>query len=124
MDPLSVVVAQADLAEATRLSTALRQHFRTVHIAASFEELFTMVPRQRAEVAVIDLELVDLANLVRMRSEFPSVVLVCTHRLANDALWSAALAAGAADCCYPSDVRGIVMAVYRSAGRQAKGAVA
>jgi hypothetical protein len=35
---------------------------------------------------------------------------VCTHRLADERMWTDALAAGAADCCHSSDVRAIVMA--------------
>jgi hypothetical protein len=42
------------------------------------------------------------------------VEIVCTHRLADDRMWSAALGVGAVDCCHPSDVRGIVLAANRT----------
>lgn len=119
MTPLSVVVAQKDQASAATLAHSLHQHFKDVRVAESRDELLRLIPRNRAQVAVVDLELLDLATVTQLHELFTGTVIVCTHRLADEKLWADALAAGAADCCYDSDVRGIVMAAYRHFGEHA-----
>ena len=57
----------------------------------------------------------SLSAIDQLRREFRNLEIVCTHRLADERLWSAALGAGAVDCCHPSDVRGIVLAANRTA---------
>ena len=76
-------------------------------------EIAAAVARYRAPFAIVDLELVDLASLRSLCSEFPATAFVCIHRLADDRMWADALAMGAVDCCHSSDVRGILMASER-----------
>lgn len=110
MKPLSVVVAQRNNKTTDSLVKSLYNHFRLVNVARDVTELRSSIPRHRADVAVVDLELAGLTEVESLRREFPAITVVCTHRLADEKMWSEALAAGAADCCYTSDVRAIVLA--------------
>jgi DNA-binding NarL/FixJ family response regulator len=110
MKPLSVVVAQSNSKTAEVLAQSLNNHFRVVHIAGDLKELRQAVPRHRADVAIIDLELAALSEVQQFKRDFSGTTIVCTHRLADEKMWADALAAGAADCCYSSDVRAIVLA--------------
>ncbi|HLJ87821.1 MAG TPA: hypothetical protein VKZ53_13430 [Candidatus Angelobacter sp.] len=111
MRPLSVVIAQKDSNSSEVLIKSLWNHFRVVHAAHDLNELRSMIPQHRIDVAVVDLELADLAHIKQLKHEFAEIVIVCTHRLADESMWVEALAAGAADCCHSSDVRSIVLAV-------------
>ncbi|HEV2963435.1 MAG TPA: hypothetical protein VG649_16525 [Candidatus Angelobacter sp.] len=110
MKPLSIVVAHSNAKAAESLARSLHNHFRLVNVAHNFSELRNCIPRHRADVAVIDLELAGLAEVQELRKEFGDTTIVCTHRLADEKMWTDALAMGAADCCNASDVRAIVMA--------------
>ena len=120
MKPVTVVVAVPDPITCEVLTASLRSHFRVVLPVAEFAEARPNVLKHRADVVVADLESASVSEIAALLREFPALSLVCIHRLADDRLWSAALAAGALDCCHPSDVRGIVMAVTRQ-GRIAQG---
>ena len=110
MKPLSIVVAQSNAKAAESLARSLHNHFRLVNVARNVGELRNSIPRHRADVAVVDLELAGLAEVQALRREFGATTIVCTHRLADEKMWTDALAMGAADCCNASDVRAIVMA--------------
>lgn len=110
MKPLSVVVAQSNSKTAEMLAKSLYNHFRVVHLAGDLDEVRQAIPRYRADVAIIDLELAALSEVRQLTREFATTTIVCTHRLADEKMWTDALAAGAADCCYASDVRAIVLA--------------
>jgi DNA-binding NarL/FixJ family response regulator len=110
MKPLSVVVAQSNTKAAESLAKSLHNHFRVVNVARNFSELRNSIPRHRADVAVVDLELAGFVEVQELHKEFGATMIVCTHRLADEKMWTDALAVGAADCCNASDVRAIVMA--------------
>ena len=110
MKPLSVVVAQGNSKTAEMLAKSLYNHFRVVHLSGNLDELWLAIPRNRADVAIVDLELASLSDVQQLKREFSATTIVCTHRLADEKMWMDALAAGASDCCYSSDVRAIVLA--------------
>jgi len=114
MRPLSVVVAQGNSKSAENLAKSLYNHFRVVNVVGDLHELRHAVPRHRADVAIVDLELAQLPEVSELAREFPQTTIVCTHRVADEQMWTQALAAGAADCCYSSDVRSIVMAATQT----------
>ena len=114
MKPLSVVVAQSNSETGESLARSLYNHFRTVNLVGGVDELKFSIPRHRADVAIVDLELASVDDVQQLRREFPSTTIVCTHRLADERLWTSALSAGAADCCFNSDVRGIVLAATQT----------
>jgi DNA-binding NarL/FixJ family response regulator len=115
MKPLSVVVLQNSSKSAESLAKSLYPHFRVVNVARDLVELKNCIPRHRADVAIVDLELAGLDEVQRLKHDFSATNIVCTHRLADEKMWSKALAAGAIDCCASSDVRSIVLAASQMA---------
>jgi DNA-binding NarL/FixJ family response regulator len=113
MRPINAVLAYHDPLSAERLAATLRNQFRNLAVAKSPEEFVSAVERLRAPFAVVDLELISLPELKRLCAQFPSTAVVCIHRLADDRMWTEALAMGAVDCCHSSDVHGILVASER-----------
>jgi DNA-binding NarL/FixJ family response regulator len=113
MRPINVVLAHHDAVAADRLTACLNKQFRNLVIAKSAGEIAPAVARLHAPFAVVDLELVGFAELKALCSEFPSTAFVCVHRLADDRMWSEALATGAVDCCQSGDLQGILLASER-----------
>jgi ActR/RegA family two-component response regulator len=113
MRPINVVLAHHDAVAAERLAASLGKQFRNLAVAKSAGEIASAVARLRAPFAVVDLELVDFSKLKSLCSEFSATAFVCIHRLADDRMWSEALAAGAVDCCHSSDLQGILLASER-----------
>ncbi len=116
MLPMTVIVAQSNARCAESMAAYLHGHFQSVAVASSLEELRRDIPRRRAEIAIVDLELIDVNDVEELHHEFPSTSLICTHRLADEELWTASLAAGAEDCYMNDDVRGILSAMLRRPG--------
>lgn len=114
MQTLNVVIAISDPKAAAELAGKLNAHFHSVSVARNTDEARHAIPRHRAHLAVIDLETVPLGEVQRLCQDFRNTSVVCTHRLADEELWSHALQAGAIDCCFPQDVSGILQAVTRN----------
>ncbi|HYL95434.1 MAG TPA: hypothetical protein VET69_06485 [Terriglobales bacterium] len=72
------------------------------------------IPKYRAQVVILDLELVSRSEVEWLRREFPGLCLVCTHRLADEEMWTEMVGAGASDLCYSADSQSIVSAALRS----------
>jgi hypothetical protein len=113
MRPINAVLAYHDALSAERLAGSLRSQFRNLAIARTYEDISSALVRSRAPFAVVDLELIGMAELKQLCAKFPSTAFVCIHRLADDRMWSEALAAGAVDCCNSADVHGILLASER-----------
>ncbi len=113
MRPINVVLAHHDAVAADRLTASLAKQFRNLEVAKSAGEIAPAVARLRAPFAVVDLEMVGFPQLKVLCSEFPATAFVCIHRLADDRMWSDALAMGAVDCCHSSDLHGILLASER-----------
>ena len=108
MPPIRVVIAnsaEAIIASPVNVSSPDSKSFATVHATTDIRET---VARLRAQLAVVDLEVVSFSELGEMCKEFPATAFVCIHRLADDAMWARALAAGAVDCCLSADLPRIV----------------
>jgi hypothetical protein len=110
MGPINIVLAHRDPALADNLVRSVQQQFHSVATANSLDEIRGSIARVRSSLAIVDLELVNLSELGELCREFPATAFVCTHRLADDAMWSQSLAAGAVDCCLASDVPKILLA--------------
>lgn len=119
MEPLNVVLFQNDARAAQALATSLSQQKTSVHQASSTEEIPSVVARHRAEVLVLDLEQSGLKAVERLHHEFPGLSIVCTHRLADEELWTEALSQGAADMCVPWDTQDVVRSVMRERAHRA-----
>jgi DNA-binding NtrC family response regulator len=113
MEPLEVVLYQNDARTAQALATGLSQQFRSVHLAHTSEEIRPTIARHRADVLVLDLETSRRGEVERLHHEFPSLFIVCTHRLADEELWTEALTQGASDMCEPWNTQGVVQSVMR-----------
>lgn len=113
MRPINVVLAHHDAVSAERLAASLVKEFRNLVVAKSAEETRSAVARFRAPFAVLDLELIDMAEVKDLCRTFPATAFVCIHRLADDRMWTQALAHGAVDCCHCNDLRGILQASER-----------
>lgn len=115
MQALTIIVFQRDPRLAQALASTLSHHYHAVHIAESVDELRVDIARHRAEVAVLDIEATNLSEVARLHREFPRVSIVCTHRVADEEMWTAALTAGASDMCPAFDTQGIAVSAERSA---------
>ena len=113
MRPIKIVVAHSDPALTAKLVRSIQKQFHSVETANSLEEFRSAIARLRASLAIVDLELVSLSELGELCREFPATAFVCTHRLADDAMWSQSLSLGAVDCCLAGDVPKILQAPDR-----------
>ena len=114
MEPLKVVLLQGDSRIAQSLVSALSHSFRAVDQVHSLGELRESIAGHHAGIAIVDVETIPLAEVEQLSHEFPSSCIVCTHRLADEDMWTAALAAGAADVCPASDTHGILRSALRN----------
>ncbi len=95
--------------------TSLSESFFSVRAVRTLDELRASVVKHRAEIVILDMELVPVEGVQRLCRDFPRASVVCTHRLADEEMWTSALGAGAADVCPPTDIKAILMAALRNA---------
>ncbi len=115
MQALTIVVFQRDSRLAQALASTLSLHYHAVYVATSVEELRIDIARHRADVAILDIEASCMQEVQRLHREFPHVAIVCTHRVADEEMWAAALNAGASDMCPAFDSNEILQSAERSA---------
>jgi len=116
MQSFSVVLLQLDSTVTQSLAASLSRLHSSVHVVHSVHELQDQVARHRSPAAILDLEAASIAEIEALAREFPAVRIVCNHRLADDAMWTAVLGAGGVDCLHSRDTRGIVSATLGKAG--------
>jgi DNA-binding response OmpR family regulator len=110
----SVVVLETDPKVAKSLTHKLSSHFHAVHLTRSGDELRERVARTRPEVVIVDMEDSRLTDVRTLHQDFPSLPIVCTHRIPDEKLWVAALEAGASDVCQSNDVQNVLTVALRS----------
>ena len=108
MQPLNVVLLQSDSRIAQSLVSALANTFTSVRQVQSLEEMRASIAKHRAGIAILDMEAASIPDVENLSREFPTACIVCTHRLADEDMWTAAMNAGAVDIHPPSDTRGIL----------------
>lgn len=118
MATLNVVLYQYDSRTAQALAYGLSQQSVSVHLARNHDDLRPAIARNRAEVLVLDMERFSSREVEQIHHEFPSLSIVCTHRLADDELWTDALSHGAADVCEPRQDE-VVRSVMREKAHRA-----
>jgi len=84
-----------------------------VRTVQSVAELKKLAARSSIRVGVLDLGLVPLQEISGLRRQY-GFEIVCTHHAPDDAMWTAALGAGALDCCFVGDAPGICRAIKLS----------
>jgi CheY-like chemotaxis protein len=112
----SVVVLESDPVIAQSLAGGLSSHFHSVHFTRSRDELRERVARNRPEVVILDMESSRLTDVSNLHHDFPSLPIVCTHRVPDEELWLAALEAGASDVCRTGDMQCVLNSALRSVG--------
>ncbi len=110
----NVVVVESDPSVAQSLAGGLSSHFHSIHLTRSGDELRERVARNRPEAVILDMEHSRLTDVRNLRQDFPSLPIVCTHRIPDEDLWIAALEAGASDVCRADDVQNVLTSVLRS----------
>lgn len=108
-----VLVLEKDPKVAGLLAGGLRSHF-SVQLVQSREELREHVVKDRPEALVFDLEHWRLGDVENVHRDFPSLPIVCTHRVPDEEMWMAALDVGASDVCAADDVQNLLTSVLRS----------
>jgi DNA-binding NarL/FixJ family response regulator len=114
MKAQNVVVLQGDSVIAQSLLNSLSSSFRSVRTVNSVGDLRATIARTRPAIVVIDIEAATMPEVAKLSREFPKTRVVCTHRLADDAMWTEALNAGAADVCPSNDAKAVLSAAIRS----------
>jgi len=109
----TVLVLQSDAGISRALVSSLCESFFSVRAVSTLDELFSAIVKHRAEIVILDMEVAALPDVQRLSKNFPTVSIVCTHRLADEEMWTSALSAGATDVCPPSDVK-VLLSALRS----------
>jgi DNA-binding NarL/FixJ family response regulator len=110
----SAVVLESNPKLAQSLAGGLSSHFNSVHVTRNRDELRERVAKHRPEVVILDMEYSRLSDVSNLHHDFPSVPIVCTHRLPDEELWIAAIEAGASDVCPSDDVHNVLCSALRS----------
>ena len=113
MQALTIVVYQADSRISQALADEMSRHFSAVYVVDSLLNLRDAIARQRADVAIFDIEASQIAEVERLHQEYPWLSIVCTHRVADEEMWASVLNAGASDMCPACDTNGIVLSAQR-----------
>jgi len=113
---LSVIVVERDPRLAQSLAGGLSNYFHSVDFTPSGDELRERIARNRPQAVILDMECSRLTDVRNLHHDFPSLPIVCTHRVPDEELWLAALEAGASDVCPADDVQHVLTAVLRSVG--------
>jgi DNA-binding NarL/FixJ family response regulator len=111
----SVVILESDPRVAQSLAGELSAHFRAVHLTHSGDELRERVTRDQAQVVILDMEYSRLTDVRSLHNDFPTLPIVCTHRIPDDSFWIEAMEAGASDVCRTDDVRNVLTSALRGA---------
>ena len=119
MESLNVVLYHNDAGIAQALAANLSQQFPSVTSIHKREEIRPAITRQHADVLVLDIETSRSGEVERLHQEFPSLSIVCTHRLADEELWTRTINEGADDVCMPWDADNALRSVLRERARRA-----
>jgi len=114
MEKSSVTVLQHDTDVARSLDRMLRNHFHFVRMSTSQDELRKAVATDPPSAVILDIELAHLDDVENLHRDFPMLPIVCTHRLPDEEIWTAALNAGASDVCPTYDMQSVVTSVLRN----------
>jgi DNA-binding NtrC family response regulator len=117
MENSSVAILQHDTDVAQSLAGILRSHFHVVRMSGSQQELREAVVTDRPAAVILDIELAHLGDVKTLRQQYPLLPIVCTHRLPDEEMWTAALDAGASDVCPTYDMKTVLSSVLRNLAR-------
>jgi len=113
MQPLPVFIAQADAKLGREFAAKLQVHFRDIHVLKALPELRNTLAQTKPYALIVDLEMIGFDELREICRSCPQTIVISTHRLADDEMWVASLAAGAVDCCAATDYLGMIRAIVQ-----------
>lgn len=119
---LSVVVVESDPKLARSMVRGLSSDFHFTYLTCSGDELRQRVASNQPQAVVLDMEYSRLTNVRDLHHDFPSLPILCTHRIPDEELWVAALDAGAIDVCPTADVNHALHSIVRRMAAQAAAA--
>lgn len=114
MLPSNVVLLQSEPGVTQSLVASLCKSFRSVRPAPSLNDLRRDLAKSSLEIVIVDMEIVSTFEVECLSHDFPGARIICNHRLADEQMWTAALSAGAADCCPSYDTQGILRAALQN----------
>jgi DNA-binding NtrC family response regulator len=109
---LSLLVVGNKSRGLAELTSALGREFDNVRAAFSFEQAGATVREAVPDAVIVDLETLRWSELRLLTREL-ALPVICTHRVPDEEMWTAALDAGALDVCPDSDTAEIVSAIRR-----------
>jgi DNA-binding NarL/FixJ family response regulator len=113
--PLShVVLLQRDPNVTESMAASLSTSFSSIDATHSIEKLQRSIAECRPALVIVDLEMISMNDVQRLCTDFSDVKVICTHRLADDEMWTQALGAGAVDVCPSFDIGGIANSAVRN----------
>lgn len=114
MQQLPVLIAQADPKLGSEFAARLQTHFHDIHVLKGLRELRGSLAQHKPCALIVDLELINVEELREICRSCPETLVVSTHRIADEAMWLASLAAGAVDCCGTTDFTSMLRALSRA----------
>ena len=109
----AIVILQNNPTRAENLVTKVRSVSEAVFIVKSLLELQTLVSQFPIQIGVLDLGSVTLQEIVGLRTRL-GIEIICTHHTPDEIMWTAALNAGALDCCFDDDGPAICRAIQQT----------
>ncbi len=109
----AIVILQSDPSRAENLVSEVRPVSEAVFIVQSLPELQTLASQFQIRFAILDLDLVSIREIVRLRQQL-GIEIVCTHHTPDEGMWTQALDAGALDCCFDDDGPAICRAIRQT----------
>ena len=109
---LCLLVVDNQFRTLAELTSALHREFENVRAAFSFEQADATVREATPDAVIADLEILQPQDLRRLTREL-ELPVICTHRVPDEEMWTAALDAGALDVCPGSDTGEVLSAVHR-----------
>jgi len=109
----AIVVLQNDAAHAENLVSRFNSVSEAVFVVRSLPELQALVKQFPIFIGVLDLGLVTVQEVARLRL-LSGMQIVCTHHAPDDVMWTEAMDAGAIDCCFDDDVAAICRALQQT----------
>jgi len=110
----AIVVLHPDPAHAENLVDSFKSVSEAVFVVRSLPELRALVKQFPISIGIVDLGLVTVQEVVRLRHQL-GMEIVCTHHTPDDVMWTEAMDAGALDCCFDDDVPAICRAIQQTA---------
>jgi DNA-binding NarL/FixJ family response regulator len=115
MQPFNVVLLQCDPNVAESMAASLSESFPSIHATQSMDKFQISIAKHHPAVVIVDLEMISIPDVERLCHDFSDVKVICTHRLADEEMWTQALSAGAVDVCGAHDAGGVADSAVRSA---------